>query len=632
MNKILSIVFSLILGLNLYAQDLMPAQMNGKWGFVDDSKNWIIKPKFEAVRTFSEGFAPAAKKGKWGFINSTGKWSAKPKFDEVGTFSESLAAARIGRYWGYINPLGELKVNIAFAKAYPFKGGEAQVILPIMLPKQRLVINTEGKQVAPPHIVRKEVAPNVFYISSQKKNKDSVFCYINKEGEPLTDWYLTNFSWGLSGQKVAVFANKENDQLPVDIIEHDSEKYLYAFIDESGQPISDWFEEIMPFKDGIAPAKKNHKYGFINEKYDKIVDYKYREIRVLDETRYVGQMLGDGFVMLNLKGETIGKAYHGFDLFNDEHIVAYSMVDFMGRKTYRKALFTNDCKQVSGWYTEIYPKKNHYHRVLDEMVRYSPNGDIKFVEVYNYVVDSTGDVLTTWRPTSTMNWDTDKGRKYKDSVYHFMHQPESNYFIEETFFKDVFYTELEEEGKSFHFKGGDFHDGMAMISEKNSDKLIEQEVKGIRYSLPDVKYGFIDWNGDLRVACKYDYISGFSDGKAVFRKNGKFGAISYKGKVVLPAKFELLGNFGNGMAPFYADSAWGYVYTSGKIALQPIYDEALPHRYGYAAVKQGKKWGMIDTQGNIVLKLKYRRPPVAISSRKAKVLVDGVGYEEIGLE
>ncbi len=618
--------------LDVHGQDLVPAKMDGKWGFVDNTKTWVIKPKFEETRKFSEGFAAASKKGKWGFINSAGKWTAKPKFDGVGDFSESLAAAKVGDYWGYINPLGELKINIAFEKAYPFNGDEAQVVLPNMLPRQRIVINNTGKQIAPPHIIRKEVAPNVYHIISQKANKDSVFCYINGEGELLTDWYLTNFSWGETGQKVAVFADRENDQLPVKVLENDAEKYLYTFIDDAGKPISDWYEEVMPFKDGVAPAKKNHRFGFINDKYETIVDYQYLEIRVLDETRYVGQTIRDGFVLLNLKGEIIGKEYHGFDLYNDEHIVAYSMVDFMGRKTYRKALFTHECKQVSGWYTEIYPQNNHYHRVLDEMVRYTPEGEVTFVEVYNYIVDSTGDVLSTWRPTSEMTWSTDKGRKYKDSVYQFMHQPDVNYFIEETFFNDVFYAELEEEGNAFHFKGGDFHDGMAMISEKKSNKIIEKEVNGIKFNMPDVKYGFIDWNGDQRIACKYDYISGFSDGKAIFKQNGKFGAISYKGKVVLPAKFELLGNFGSGMAPFYADSAWGYIYTSGKVALKPIYDEALPHRYGYAAVKVDKKWGLIDTQGNTVLKFKYRRPPLAVSNRKVKVLIDGVGYEEIDLE
>lgn len=622
----------IVLLLNVNAQDLSPKQMDGKWGFVDNNKTWVIKPKFEAARSFSEGFAPAAKKGKWGFINTAGKWTAKPKFDGVGEFSESLAAAQLGNSWGYINPLGELKINVAFTKALPFKEGEAMVTLLGMLPRQKIIINSEGKQISPPHIIRKEVAPNVYYIASQKENKDSVFCYVNKEGEALTDWYLTNFKWGQPGQKVAVFAARENDQLPVNVLENDSEKYLYAFIDESGQPISEWFEDIMPFKDGMAPAKKDHRYGFINDQYETIVSYKYLEIRVLDETRYVGQTIRDGFVLLNLKGETIGKEYHGYDLFNDEHIIAYSLVDFEDRKTYRKALFTNECKQISDWYTEIYPQKNHYHRVLDEMMRFSPDGEVYFVEVYNYIVDSTGDVLSTWRPTSSMNWATDKGRKYNDSVYQFMHQPNSKYYIEETFFQDVYFTELEEDGNVFHFKGGDFHDGMAMISEKKSNNVITQEVKGVTYNFPDVKYGFIDWNGDQRVACKYDYISGFSDGKAIFKQNGKFGAISYKGKVVLPAKFELLGNFGSGMAPFFADSAWGYIYTSGKIAMKPIYDEALPHKFGYAAVKIDKKWGLIDTQGSTVLNFKYRKPPVAISRKRAMVLVDGVGYEEIDLE
>ena len=616
----------------LLSQSLSPAKVADKWGFVNSEKTWVIKPKFESAKDFSEDVAAAAKKGKWGFINYAGKWVIKPKFTLVGNFSESLAAVQINNLWGFVNKEGELKINPSFEQVLPFKNGEAVVMLPGMLTKQKILINTSGKQISPPYILRNEVSPNVFHIVSQKADKDSVFCYVNGEGELLTDWYLNDFAWGQKGQIVSVFASLENDQEPVPVLENKTQKLLYAFIDEVGQVISPWYEEIQPFRNGIAPAKKKHRYGFITETFEPKIDFKYLEVKQLDETRYVVQTKNEGFLLLNLDGSVISKEYNGFDLFDDEHIIAYSTVDFLEKKTHRKALFTNDCKQVSGWYTEIYPRTNSYHRVLDEEVRYDAKGELYFVEVYNYIVDSTGDVLSTWRPTSSFSWSTEI-RRNKDSVLQFLHQPNSKYIIDPTFFEDVYFTELEEfeVGNGFHFKGGDFHDGIAMVSEVKSSNVVSKNAKGITFLGEDVKYGFIDWDGDLIIPCKYDYISGFSDGKAVFRQNDKFGAIDYRGKVVLQPKFDLLGNFGSGMAPFYADSAWGYVYVSGKTALKPIYNEALPHRYGYAAVKIDKKWGLIDAQGNTVLDFKYRKPPVAVSSKKVRILIDGVGYSEIDL-
>jgi len=157
MNKLLCWSICFLISFQISAQQLVPAQLAGKWGFVDNEKVWIIKPKFESVRNFSEGFAAASKKGKWGFINSAGKWSIKPKYEQVGDFSESLAAVKINGVWGYLNPVGDIVVNPAFTKVFPFKNEEAQVVLPGMLPRQRIVINTIGKQISPPYIFRKEV-------------------------------------------------------------------------------------------------------------------------------------------------------------------------------------------------------------------------------------------------------------------------------------------------------------------------------------------------------------------------------------------------------------------------------------------------------------------------------------------
>ena len=122
-----------------------------------------------------------------------------------------------------------------------------------------------------------------------------------------------------------------------------------------------------------------------------------------------------------------------------------------------------------------------------------------------------------------------------------------------------------------------------------------------------------------------------TNGKAVFRQNGKFGVINYKGKVSVKPKMELLGNFGNGLAPCFKDTAWCYVNFKGQVELPVKYDDVRPFKYGYAAVKIGKKWGLIDTRGQEVLKFKYKKPPVALSREKVKVLVDGVGYDIITL-
>ena len=47
----------------------LAAGMQGKWGFVNKTKKWIIHPQFEYVKDFSEGLVAVKQNGKWGFIS-----------------------------------------------------------------------------------------------------------------------------------------------------------------------------------------------------------------------------------------------------------------------------------------------------------------------------------------------------------------------------------------------------------------------------------------------------------------------------------------------------------------------------------------------------------------------------------
>ena len=79
-----------------------------------------------------EGLAPYAnEKGKWGWINKSGKWVIKPTFDRVGGFSEGLAWACVGTdeqcTRGYVDVRGDFVIRPQFQSAFPFFEGLACV-------------------------------------------------------------------------------------------------------------------------------------------------------------------------------------------------------------------------------------------------------------------------------------------------------------------------------------------------------------------------------------------------------------------------------------------------------------------------------------------------------------------------
>lgn len=64
------------------------------WGFIDPSGQFVIEPKFDDARDFSEGLAAANLNGKWGYINQKGSLVIPHIFQICGDFSEGKAVVR----------------------------------------------------------------------------------------------------------------------------------------------------------------------------------------------------------------------------------------------------------------------------------------------------------------------------------------------------------------------------------------------------------------------------------------------------------------------------------------------------------------------------------------------------------
>ena len=123
-----------------FSQDYIPKEENGKWGFVNASNEWAIKPKFVAVNNFSEGLAAVQKGIKWGFINMNGDFVVKPVYGYVNDFKEGKAGVlsfkplrgttkedKLKHKWGFINKTGNLIIPFSFRNIFSFEDGIALV-------------------------------------------------------------------------------------------------------------------------------------------------------------------------------------------------------------------------------------------------------------------------------------------------------------------------------------------------------------------------------------------------------------------------------------------------------------------------------------------------------------------------
>jgi hypothetical protein len=104
-----------------FSEGLAAVAIGGKWGFIDSSGQFIVKPQYGQVWSFSEGLAvfclggvqdPESgfilAGGAWGFIDKIGEVKVKPIYNESESFQDGLAMVRIGEKRGYIDSTGIL--------------------------------------------------------------------------------------------------------------------------------------------------------------------------------------------------------------------------------------------------------------------------------------------------------------------------------------------------------------------------------------------------------------------------------------------------------------------------------------------------------------------------------------------
>lgn len=91
------------------SEGLAVVKRDGKYGFIDNTGQVVIPPKYDLVWDFSEGLARVSQNGKAGFIDNTGKVVIPLKYDKADSFYNGVAGV-LDRSTGeafYINRQGE---------------------------------------------------------------------------------------------------------------------------------------------------------------------------------------------------------------------------------------------------------------------------------------------------------------------------------------------------------------------------------------------------------------------------------------------------------------------------------------------------------------------------------------------
>jgi hypothetical protein len=80
-----------------------------------------------AAKTNNSDLKPAEDKNLWGYQASSGQFVIPPKYNQAKEFSEGLAAVKLGNAWGFINPEGVMVIRPLYLTVNSFSGGRALV-------------------------------------------------------------------------------------------------------------------------------------------------------------------------------------------------------------------------------------------------------------------------------------------------------------------------------------------------------------------------------------------------------------------------------------------------------------------------------------------------------------------------
>lgn len=142
-----------------------------------------------------------------------------------------------------------------------------------------------------------------------------------------------------------------------------------------------------------------------------------------------------------------------------------------------------------------------------------------------------------------------------------------------------------------------------------SDNRLDYESDRVTEHLPSGASWTIDMNGLITDRSmqpeRAEKIFPASEGLRAIYQDGKYGFIDDQGRLRIANRYEAVQPFHSGFAAVRIRDKWGFIDRQEKLVVQPVYDHVASFENGYAIVRQDGFAGLIDTNGRIILPLRY---------------------------
>ncbi len=537
-------------------------KINGilKWGVLDYKEKEIIPIKYEDVELLNLNFVVYLN-SKAAIFSMSGDQLTKFEYNKIGELgSYSLLHDQMGRQ-GLADIVGNLIIQPKF-KSIRLNNDNSVTVTEF--PKWELIV--PDKEVVKEFYYDKIVPVSHGIYSVTTNGRQAI---INSEEEYLlngNDWKIAvpdnQFVIVHQHNKYGVLKEGGISVLPLqyDSIYY-SGKHFYGLTGEDdnlgwqifslfGTPISSsHFDAVFPMSENVIATRKNGYWGFIDFSGHIVIEYKYDSVWPFKDGRAKVNYLGNQGI-INTAGEWVIHPNH-----SEVTIVHKDL--FISRNGTRSDLIDNIEQTVFQTYDQLSLHSyglleitaNNKYGLIDHKV------ENMIPAIYDYISELSGDQVYVLK-------------------------------------KDGYYSVLGKNGRFILYQN-DEYDNIGSFSE------------GFLSVKKDGKFGFIDLDGNLRVANRYDAVYDFIEGMAAVQLMGRWGFIDRLERLKIQPHYDKVENFHEGISIVSKNDLYGIIDIEGKEVLPVDYDSLYRNeRNSFVMVKSGR-YGLANLRGELLIPSKF---------------------------
>ena len=540
---------------------------NEKFGLMNDSYKWILKPDFEFLETIYNELLMGRREEKTYLFTRDGKQKANGSLDNVQVLGEYLVVRNQDAF-GLYDKFGNEKIPIQYQEIRTLKDG--LVLLKNYDSWGLYSVDNKEILACKYYNIHLEDAYEGNIIVLENYKEKLLVGVVNYGGEfiiPQVYSYIEldkeyNRYKVRKGGKLGFLDLKGKIILPLENIDkRDPEELFegqYIMVkrgDKCGYMKKDLtfliepqYDDIKRFGKGVAFVKKGFLWGTINEKNEEVSGFVYDSILTLfgkvylrryDNKKY-GILYYDGTNFLDFKYDSIVPYYGFFKVMNNGK---WGIVNNVGNKL-------TDCQYEDIFYLDniqyYFVKENGKYGIYDQnfSLKVKPEYD-KFINFSNglfhlqkaensYLIDTTGKMLFGLEPNTIFEFSNgviiySDGINVGAKTFENKEIFPCKYLLISEFTNNLAYIMQSIDRTALCNSKGE------ILTEFEYSLIIicDSDLIGV---VQNGKYGFINREGKIVIPLDYDFAGCFEDGEALVMKYGSYFYINKENKCVRDCK------------------------------------------------------------------------------------------------